>query len=174
MNVKLCRRCCCRSLLYAVVHNIPCINWQINSQCDDMSNIYVWLRQVVSFCCCCDSSSVFFVRYQTLLFLLLERVFFHYFNFFTLNCHESSYYIHFTWIFFFFSSLTFCVFAHCREVFTAVSGYISLSMQQLHESISRYVCECQQRKMNMRTNYQLTEYNAIYGKNAFSIFNFLR
>lgn len=116
----------------------------------------------------------FFVRYQTLLFLLLERVFFHYFNFFTLNCHESSYYIHFTWIFFFFSSLTFCVFAHCREVFTAVSGYISLSMQQLHESISRYVCECQQRKMNMRTNYQLTEYNAIYGKNAFSIFNFLR
>lgn len=78
----------------------------------------------------------------------------------------------FTSLGFFFSN--FCVFAHCREVFTAVSGYISLSMQQLHESISRYVCECQQRKMNMRTNYQLTEYNAIYGKNAFSIFNFLR
>lgn len=113
------------------------------------------------FFCSLSNSSISLTR--TCVFSLLQLLHFE------LSWELVLYLLHLD---FFFSN--FCVFAHCREVFTAVSGYISLSMQQLHESISRYVCECQQRKMNMRTNYQLTEYNAIYGKNAFSIFNFLR
>lgn len=54
--------------------------------------------------------------------------------------------------------------------FPAFLHLVSINVYLLHGNIFL----CAERKMHMRTNYQLTEYNAIYGKNAFSIFNFLR